>query len=58
MKVNDKLADLMMIGLVLAWTVSKIYKVTFDVEKVMHFVVVQREAALRKFAGFYLHDSI
>lgn len=57
-KVNDKLGNPIMIGLVLVWKVEDTYKATFGVEEFEHFVVVQSEAALRKLAGIYPYDNI
>ncbi|WP_346861069.1 SPFH domain-containing protein [uncultured Draconibacterium sp.] len=57
-KVNDKLGNPIMIGLVLVWKVSETYKAAFGVDEYEHFVVVQSEAALRKLAGLYPYDNI
>jgi len=57
-KVNDKLGNPIMIGLVLVWRVSETYKAAFGVDEYEHFVVVQSEAALRKLAGLYPYDNI
>lgn len=57
-KVNDKLGNPIMIGLVLVWKVSETYKAAFGVDEFEHFVVVQSEAALRKLAGLYPYDNI
>lgn len=57
-KVNDKLGNPIMIGLVLVWRVSETYKAAFGVDEFEHFVVVQSEAALRKLAGLYPYDNI
>ncbi|HEY4785295.1 MAG TPA: SPFH domain-containing protein, partial [Bacteroidales bacterium] len=52
-KVNDKVGNPIMIGLVLVWKVEDTFKAAFEVDKYEHFVVVQSEAALRKLAGMY-----
>ena len=57
-KVNDKLGNPIMIGLVLVWQVEDTYKAAFGVDEFEHFVVVQSEAALRKLAGLYAYDNI
>lgn len=57
-KVNDKLGNPIMIGLVLVWQVEETYKAAFSVDEFEHFVVVQSEAALRKLAGMYAYDNI
>ena len=57
-KVNDKLGNPIMIGLVLVWKVDDTYKSAFGVDEFEHFVVVQSEAALRKLAGLYPYDNI
>jgi regulator of protease activity HflC (stomatin/prohibitin superfamily) len=57
-KVNDKLGNPIMIGLVLVWRVDNTYKAAFGVDEFEHFVVVQSEAALRKLAGMYPYDNI
>lgn len=57
-KVNDKLGNPIMIGLVLVWKVEDTYRAAFGVDEFEHFVVVQSEAALRKLAGMYPYDNI
>lgn len=57
-KVNDKLGNPIMIGLVLVWKVEDTFKSAFGVDAFEHFVVVQSEAALRKLAGLYPYDNI
>ena len=57
-KVNDKLGNPLMIGLVLVWKVEETYRAAFGVDEYEHFVVVQSEAALRKLAGLYPYDNI
>ncbi len=56
-KVNDKVGNPVMIGLVLVWKVENTYKAVFEVDEYEHFVVVQSEAALRKLAGSYSYDN-
>jgi regulator of protease activity HflC (stomatin/prohibitin superfamily) len=56
-KVNDKVGNPIMIGLVLVWKVQDTYKASFDVDKYEHFVIVQSDAALRKLAGMFPYDN-
>lgn len=56
-KVNDKIGNPIMIGVVLVWKVDDTYKAAFQVDEYEHFVVVQSEAALRKLAGIYSYDN-
>jgi len=57
-KVNDKIGNPIMIGMVLVWRVEDTYKAAFEVDAYEHFVVVQSEAALRKLAGLYPYDNL
>jgi regulator of protease activity HflC (stomatin/prohibitin superfamily) len=57
-KVNDKLGNPIMIGVVLVWKVEETFRAAFGVDEYEHFVVVQSEAALRKLAGLYPYDNI
>lgn len=56
-KVNDKIGNPIMIGIVLVWKVSDTFKAAFEVDQFEHFVRVQSEAALRKLAGHYPYDN-
>lgn len=56
-KVNDKLANPVKIGVVLVWRVKDTYKAAFDVDDYSHFVNVQSDAAIRKLAGSYAYDN-
>lgn len=56
-KVNDKVGNPIMIGLVLVWKVEDTFKASFDVDKYDHFVIVQSDAALRKLAGMFPYDN-
>ena len=56
-KVNDKMGNPIMIGLVLVWKVEDTFKAAFEVDEYEHFVIVQSEAALRKLAGIYPYDN-
>lgn len=56
-KVNDKVGNPIMIGLVLVWRVKETFKAAFEVDNYEHFVLIQTEAALRKLAGIYPYDN-
>jgi regulator of protease activity HflC (stomatin/prohibitin superfamily) len=56
-KVNDKVGNPVMIGMVLVWNVDDTYKSSFAVDDFEHFVKVQSEAALRKLAGMFPYDN-
>lgn len=56
-KVNDKLGNPVMIGIVLVWRVKDTYKAAFEVDDYHHFVEIQSEAAIRKLAGHYPYDN-
>lgn len=56
-KVNDKIGNPIMIGIVLVWKVENTYKAAFDVDNYSHFVDIQSEAAIRKLAGHYPYDN-
>ncbi len=56
-KVNDKIGNPIMIGIVLVWKVENTFKAAFGVDDYSHFVDVQSEAAIRKLAGHYPYDN-
>ncbi|MBL7137310.1 MAG: SPFH domain-containing protein [Bacteroidales bacterium] len=56
-KVNDKIGNPIMIGIVLVWQVKNTYKAAFEVDDYTHFVEIQSEAAIRKLAGHYPYDN-
>ncbi len=56
-KVNDRVGNPIMIGIVLVWRVENTYKAAFEVDDYMHFVDIQTEAAIRKLAGHYPYDN-
>lgn len=56
-KVNDKIGNPVMIGVVLVWRVRDTFKAAFDVNDFGHFVTIQTEAAIRKLAGLYPYDN-
>jgi regulator of protease activity HflC (stomatin/prohibitin superfamily) len=56
-KVNDKVGNPIMIGIVLVWKVENTFKAAFEVDDYTHFVEIQSEAAIRKLAGHYPYDN-
>jgi len=56
-KVNDKVGNPIMIGIVLVWRVKDTFKAAFEVDDYSHFVDIQSEAAIRKLAGHYPYDN-
>ena len=56
-KVNDKVGNPIMIGVVLVWKVENTYKAAFEVDDYSHFVDIQSEAAVRKLGGHYPYDN-
>ncbi len=56
-KVNDKVGNPIMIGIVLVWRVNNTFKAAFDVDDYVKFVEIQSEAAIRKLAGDYPYDN-
>ena len=56
-KVNDKLGNPVMIGVVLVWKVEDTYSAAFEVDNYERFVRMQSESAIRKLAGTYPYDT-
>ncbi len=56
-KVNDKVGNPIMIGVVLVWKVEETYRAAFEVDDYQHFVDIQTEAAIRRLAGHYPYDN-
>jgi len=56
-KVNDKLGNPVMIGVVLVWKVEDTYSAAFEVDNYEMFVRMQSESAIRKLAGTYPYDT-
>jgi regulator of protease activity HflC (stomatin/prohibitin superfamily) len=56
-KVNDKIGNPIMIGVVLVWRVQETFRAAFNVDNYEHFVDIQTEAAIRKLAGLYPYDN-
>ncbi|MFB9864423.1 SPFH domain-containing protein [Rufibacter immobilis] len=56
-KVNDKLGNPIMIGVVLVWRVEETFRAAFEVDNYETFVKVQSESAMRKLAGAYPYDN-
>ena len=57
LKVNEKIGNPIMIGVVLVWRVQETFKAAFQVDDYEHFVNIQTEAAIRKLAGIYPYDN-
>lgn len=59
-KVNDKVGNPIMIGMVLVWQLKDTYKAVFDIDAsqpLSNFVNIQSDAALREVAGRYAYDD-
>ena len=56
-KVNDKVGNPIMIGIVLVWKVENTFKAAFEVDDYIQFVEIQSESAIRKLAGHYPYDN-
>ncbi|NVK04691.1 MAG: SPFH domain-containing protein [Flavobacteriia bacterium] len=56
-KVNDKLGNPIMIGVVLVWKVKDTFSASFEVNDFVEFVYVQTDAAIRKLATSYPYDN-
>lgn len=56
-KVNDRLGNPIMIGIVMVWKVEDTFKAAFEVADYIHFVDIQSESAVRKLAGHYAYDN-
>ncbi|NCC74045.1 MAG: SPFH domain-containing protein [Sphingobacteriia bacterium] len=56
-KVNDKIGNPIMIGIVLVWKVENTFRAAFEVDDYIRFVDIQSEAAIRKLAGAYPYDN-
>jgi len=56
-KVNDKLGNPIMIGIVVVWKVEDTFKAAFEVDDYSRFVDIQSESATRKLAGHYAYDN-
>jgi hypothetical protein len=56
-KVNDKVGNPIMIGIVLVWKVENTFRAAFEVDDYVHFVEIQSESAIRKLAGHYPYDN-
>ena len=56
-KVNDKLGNPIIIGVILVWKVKDTYKAAFDVNDFNEFVFIQTDAAIRKLANAYPYDN-
>lgn len=69
-KVNDKIGNPVLIGMVLVWKIRDTYKVTFDLDSqslagqspnknaLADFVQIQGDAALREVTGHFAYDNM
>ncbi|MDE6177187.1 MAG: SPFH domain-containing protein, partial [Paramuribaculum sp.] len=69
-KVNDKIGNPVMIGMVLVWKINDTYRATFDIDSesladgktgystaIQEFVSIQSDAALREVTGQFAYDE-
>ncbi len=56
-KVNDKVGNPILIGVILVWRVDNTFKAAFDVDNYENFVRIQSDAAVRKLSGMYPYDN-
>lgn len=56
-KVNDKVGNPILIGVILVWQVRDTFKAAFEVDDYESFVKIQSDAAVRKLAGSYPYDN-
>ncbi|GAA0891059.1 SPFH domain-containing protein [Fulvivirga kasyanovii] len=56
-KVNDKVGNPILIGVILVWQVKNTFKAAFEVDNYEEFVRIQSDAAVRKLAGQYPYDN-
>lgn len=56
-KVNDKVGNPILIGVILVWQVKETFKAAFEVDNYENFVRIQSDAAVRKLAGSYPYDN-
>lgn len=56
-KVNDKMGNPVMIGVVLVWRVKDTFKAAFEVDHYQEFVHLQSESAVRNLALAYPYDK-
>lgn len=56
-KVNDKVGNPILIGVILVWRVKDTFKASFEVDNFTEFVRIQSDAAVRKLAGRYPYDN-
>lgn len=59
-KVNDKIGNPVLIGMVLVWRINDTYRAVFDIDEgssLDRFVRIQSDAALREVTGHYAYDS-
>ena len=55
-KVNDKMGNPIMIGVILVWKVKDTYKSSFEVDNYENFIKTQTDSAVRKLAASFPYD--
>jgi regulator of protease activity HflC (stomatin/prohibitin superfamily) len=56
-KVNDKVGNPILIGVILVWQVRDTFKAAFEVDNYENFVRIQSDSAVRTLAGTYPYDN-
>lgn len=56
-KVNDKIGNPILIGVILVWKVEETFKAAFAVDDYVNFIKIQTESAIRKLAHSYPYDN-
>jgi len=56
-KVNDKIGNPILIGVILVWKVEETFKAAFAVDDYVSFIKIQTESAIRKLAHSYPYDN-
>ncbi|MBI5539704.1 MAG: SPFH domain-containing protein [Bacteroidia bacterium] len=56
-KVNDKIGNPILIGVILVWKVDETFKAAFAVDDYVNFIKIQTESAIRKLAHSYPYDN-
>lgn len=56
-KVNDRVGNPILIGVILVWQVRNTFKAAFEVDNYETFVKLQTDSAVRRLAGLYPYDN-
>jgi len=56
-KVNDKVGNPILIGVILVWQVKDTFKAAFEVDNYENFVRIQSDSAVRRLSGMYPYDN-